>query len=198
MDRNAWKPDAETKMDMKKIEFHYALERMSQKYIDERLAKWRKKGHKNPIFYFYDRNAHVRMLYSPIFENRATGTCEEDTKKRFKEMAGKRNQVMASWTLHSKYENRQKGAYHMFIIYEDDDGDLRFENYSNGEHMDLDLFLWFTPELCSSLQKIKVYSKPELSGWSKRQIKKIYKRLLNHIESNNYIPWEFLCHHAGC
>ena len=175
----------------KRIRFQDAINRMSPEYVEERLETWRKMGHKNPIFYFYDRNAHVRMLYSPIFENEATGTCMNDTQERLKDMSGKRKQVIASWTLHSKYENRD-GAYHMFIIYEDDDGDLRFESYSNGEHMDLDLFLWLTPALCSSMKDFKIYYHHDHSGWSKRQVKKLQKRVLNHIESNRYIPWAHL------
>ena len=165
------------------------MDRMSPAYLEQRLEDWRRKGHKNPIFYFYDRNAHVRMLYSPIFENQATGTCIPDTKKRLKEMSGKRKQTIASWTLYSKYENRS-GAFHQFIIYEDDDGDLRFESYSNGEHLDLDLFLWFSPHLCSSIQEFKMYYNSQHNGWSKRQFKRLYNKMLNHIELNRNIPWE--------
>ena len=103
---------AETKEMMdKKIKFHNAMDRMSPAYLEQRLDAWRKKGHKNPIFYFYDRNAHVRMLYSPIFENEATGTCIPDTNKRMKDMCGKRKQTKASWTLHSKYDDTRSKKF---------------------------------------------------------------------------------------
>ena len=85
------------------------------------------------IHRYYDRNKACRIAYATA-EGKSIGTCVAESKKRFLETI-KRRPIQA--TIAIERDERRSGIgmiYHQAIIYYED-GEWRYETYSNGIHM---------------------------------------------------------------
>lgn len=93
-------------------------------------------GDSKAIFAYYDTNQAARILHNTMTGNHGTGKCVKESAVRFVKMLPRR-QATVKINMEVPKEICSRGfVFHQAIVYQDTDGEWRYETYSNGKHID--------------------------------------------------------------